>query len=96
MSKPISKSDLVAAIAEALGSDKKSATAALDAVCDTVSKTVAAGDAVMLPNIGKLSVRDRAARQVRSPATGAVIDKPADKVVKFTVAKHLKDTVNGA
>lgn len=96
MNKPIAKSDLVAAIATALGSDKTSAAAALDAVCDVVSKTVAGGDAVTLPNIGKLSVRDRAARQVRSPATGATIDKPADKVVKFTVAKHLKDSVNGA
>lgn len=96
MSKPISKSDLVAAIADALGSDKKSAGAALDAVCDTVSKSVAAGNAVMLPNIGKLSLRDRAARQVRSPATGALIDKPADKVVKFTVAKYLKDKANSA
>jgi len=31
---------------------------------------------------------------VRNPATGEQIHKPADKVVKMTIAKALKDSVN--
>jgi DNA-binding protein HU-beta len=31
---------------------------------------------------------------VRNPATGEQIQKPADKVVKMTIAKALKDSVN--
>jgi DNA-binding protein HU-beta len=31
---------------------------------------------------------------VRNPATGEQISKPADKVVKMTIAKALKDSVN--
>jgi DNA-binding protein HU-beta len=31
---------------------------------------------------------------VRNPATGETIKKPADKVVKMTIAKALKDSVN--
>ena len=32
---------------------------------------------------------------VRNPATGEQMKKPADKQVKFVIAKSLKDVVNG-
>ena len=95
MSKPMTKTQLVAALAEAMGSDKKTASAALDAVAAVVTKEVAEGGAVTLPGIGKVSCKARPERQVRNPATGETITKPADKQVKVTVAKVLKDSVNG-
>ena len=95
MTKPMTKTQLVAAIAEAMGADKKTAGAALDAIASVVSREVAAGGAVALPGIGKIVCRARPERQVRNPATNEVITKPADKVVKITVAKALKDSVNG-
>ncbi|MEI4471765.1 HU family DNA-binding protein [Frigidibacter sp. MR17.24] len=95
MTKPMTKTALVAAVAEAMGSDKKTATAALDAISDVVAKEVAAGGAVTLPGIGKVLCRARPERQVRNPATGETMTKPADKVVKVTIAKALKDVVNG-
>ncbi|NKX44902.1 HU family DNA-binding protein [Roseicyclus persicicus] len=93
--KPMTKTQLVAAIAEEMGSDKKTAAAALDAVAAVVTKEVAAGGAVTLPGIGKVYCRERAERMVRNPATGESIKKEADKQVKVTVAKSLKDSVNG-
>ena len=42
-----------------------------------------------------MACRARPAREVRNPATGETIKKPADKQVKFTIAKALKDSVNG-
>lgn len=33
-------------------------------------------------------------RQVRNPQTQEMMTKPADKVVKVTIAKALKDSVN--
>ena len=94
MSKPMTKTQLVAALAEAMGSDKKAAGAALDAVTTVVTREVAAGGAVTLPGLGKIACRARPERQVRNPATGEQITKPADKVVKMTIAKALKDNVN--
>jgi len=94
MSKPMTKTQLVAAIAEAMGGDKKTAAAALDAVVSVVTAEVAAGGAVTLPGIGKVACRARPERTVRNPATGATMTKPADKQVKFTIAKALKDSVN--
>ena len=95
MAKPMTKTQLVAALAEEMGSDKKAAAAALDAVSAVVSKEVAAGGAVTLPGIGKVYCRERPERMVRNPATGEQIKKEADKVVKVTIAKALKDSVNG-
>ncbi|MDV7141190.1 HU family DNA-binding protein [Tropicimonas sp. TH_r6] len=92
--KPMTKTQLVAAIAEAMEADKKTATAALDAVTGIITNEVSGGGAVTLPGIGKIYCRERPARQVRNPATGDMIDKEADKVVKMTIAKALKDSVN--
>lgn len=95
MSKPLTKTQLVAAVAAAMGADKKTAAAALDAIAAVVTKEVAAGGAVTLPGVGKVSCRARPERQVRNPATGETITKAADKQVKVAVAKALKDSVNG-
>ena len=94
MAKPMTKTQLVAALAEEMGSDKKLAGAALDAITDIVTKEVAHGGAVTLPGIGKIYCRERPERMVRNPATGEQIKKDADKQVKITIAKALKDSVN--
>ncbi len=95
MAKPMTKAQLVAAIAEEAGSDKKSAAAGLEALLAIITKEVAAGGAVTLPGVGKIYCRERPERTVRNPATGETMQKPADKVVKMTIAKALKDSVNG-
>ena len=95
MAKAMTKTQLVAALAEEMGSDKKTAGAALDALTDIITKEVADGGAVTLPGVGKIYCRERPERMVRNPATGEQIKKEADKVVKMTIAKALKDSVNG-
>jgi DNA-binding protein HU-beta len=94
MAKPMTKAQLVTAISEETGSDKKTAAAALDALTAIITKEVSAGGAVTLPGVGKVYCRERPERMVRNPATGEQIKKDADKVVKMTIAKALKDSVN--
>ena len=91
----MTKTQLVAALAEEMGADKKTAAAAIDAVSAIVTKEVAAGGAVTIPGIGKIYCRERPVRMVRNPATGETIKKDADRQGKVTVAKALKDSVNG-
>jgi len=93
--KPMTKTQLVAALADAMGSDKKTASAALDSLGAIVTREVAAGGAVTLPGLGKIACRARPERTVRNPATGEQLVKPADRQVKMTIAKALKDSVNG-
>jgi DNA-binding protein HU-beta len=94
MSKPMTKTQLIAAIADAMGGDKKTAGAALDAIASVVTREVAAGGTVVVPGLGKVACRARPERQVRNPATGETMTKAADRQVKFAIAKSLKDSVN--
>ncbi len=94
MAKPLTKTQLVTALADKMDSDKKSATAALEAIVSVITDEVSGGGAVTLPGVGKIYCRERPARMVRNPATGEQIHKDADKVVKMTIAKALKDSVN--
>ncbi|MEM8731147.1 MAG: HU family DNA-binding protein [Pseudomonadota bacterium] len=95
MAKPMTKTQLVAALAEEMGTDKKAATGALDAIVGIITREVSEGGAVTLPGVGKIYCRERPEREVRNPATGETFTKEADKVVKMTIAKALKDSVNG-
>lgn len=95
MARPMTKTQLVAALADEMGTDKKAANTALDAISSLITKTVSEGGAVTLPGVGKIYCRERPERMVRNPATGEQIKKDADKVVKMTIAKALKDSVNG-
>ena len=94
MQKPMTKTQLIAAVADAMGSDKKTAALALDAIASVVAREVAAGGSLALPGLGKIACKARPERLVRNPATGEQVTKAADKQVKFAIAKALKDSVN--
>ncbi|MCC6304527.1 MAG: HU family DNA-binding protein [Rhodobacteraceae bacterium] len=94
MSKPMTKAQLVAALAAEMESDKKTAGAALAALGPVVTRAVLDGGTVNLPGIGKIACRNRPERVVRNPATGEAITKPADRVVKIAPAKTLKESVS--
>ena len=92
--KPMTKTQLVAALAEATESDKAAANRSLEALTKIITDEVAAGGAVTLPGVGKFACRERPERMVRNPSTGEQIQKPADRVAKVTIAKALKDVIN--
>lgn len=94
MTKPMTKSQLVTALADEMQADKKQANVALDALCGLITREVSGGGSVTLPGIGKIYCRERPERLVRNPATGEQVKKDADRVVKMTIAKALKDSVN--
>ena len=92
--KPMTKAQLVAAIADTAALDKATANRALEALTDIVTREVASGGAVNLPGLGKFACRARPERVVRNPSTGEQMTKPADRVAKVTIAKQLKDVIN--
>ena len=94
MANQMTKAQLVAALAERTGGDKKAASSMLDALTGIITETVSQGGAVTLPGVGKISLRERPERMARNPSTGEQIKKDADRVVKITVAKALKDSIN--
>ena len=93
MAKAISKSQLAAAIAEKAQLSKKQAGEIIEHLAQLAYKH--AKDTFTLPGIGKLVLKNRAARMGRNPKTGETISIPAKRVVKFRVAKAAKDAILG-
>lgn len=87
------KADLINNVAEKTGLTKKDATAAVEALFETVSETLAEGDRVQVIGFGTFEVRNRASRKGRNPQTGEEIEIPATKVPAFKAGKALKDAV---
>ena len=94
MARPVTKAELVGYMASRADIRKVDATAALDLVVAEISAQLVAGNAVTLPGLAKFETRDRPARQVRNVATGAMIDKDADKAVKVSALSAIKAAVN--
>jgi DNA-binding protein HU-beta len=91
----MNKQELVDAVTAKTGTSKATAAATVDALIGTITATVTKGDTVQLIGFGAFSTGARAARVGRNPATGAEIQIPAAKTVKFTAGKAFKDAVNG-
>jgi DNA-binding protein HU-beta len=94
MAKALTKSQIAAALAEAVGISKKQATESLELIASLAYKN--AKNSFTLPGLGKLVLVNRKARIGRNPATGEQINIPAKRVVKFRVAKAAKDAILGA
>ncbi|MEI6788805.1 MAG: HU family DNA-binding protein [bacterium] len=91
--KALTKSQVVAGVAEAVELTKKQAEAVIAALVGMAYKN--AKNSFTLPGLGKLVLVNRKARMGRNPATGETIKIKAKRVVKFRVAKACKDAILG-
>ena len=89
----MNRRDLVAALAERTDTDRRTADAALQALIDTVTETVATGEPVMISGFAKFSRVDRPARMGRNPQTGEQIRIKASRRARITALKGFKDAV---
>ena len=89
----MNKTELIAAVAAKEEISKKAADAAVNAVLDAITASLAKGEAVQLIGFGTFEVRERAEKQGINPATKETITIPAAKVPAFKAGKALKDAV---
>ena len=89
----MTRTELIDAIAAETGKDKKDAKTFIESFTKIVENEMKKEGEVPLAGLGKFKVSKRQARTGRNPATGETIQIPAKTVVKFTVAKALKDLV---
>jgi DNA-binding protein HU-beta len=90
----MSKQDLIDAVAQQADITKEKAATAVNAMIGYIEATLAKGDEVSVPPLGKFKISKRKARDGRNPTTGATIKIPASNVPKFQPSKTLKDAVN--
>lgn len=89
----MTKADFITAVAEKAGLTKKDADAALSAVIDTITDSLAKGDKIQLVGFGTFEVRERSEKVCRNPRTGETMTVAATKVPAFKAGKALKDAV---
>lgn len=78
------------------GMTKKDASIVIDAIGEVITDALVAGDDITIPNVGKFSVKDTAARTARNPQNGDPIEVPASKKVSFKTSSVLKTNVKNA
>jgi DNA-binding protein HU-beta len=88
----VNKAELIEALTGRLG-DRKSATAALDAVLAEIQNAVTKGDKVSITGFGVFEKRVRAARTARNPRTGESVKVKKTSVPAFRPGVSFKELV---
>jgi DNA-binding protein HU-beta len=93
----MNKTELITKLAKKTGLTQAKAAEAVDAIFNAhkglIASELGSGRKVTLPGFGSFSVRKRAAREGRNPATGKTIRIPARKYPAFKVGKTMKEKV---
>jgi DNA-binding protein HU-beta len=91
----VNKSDLIEVVTARLG-DRRTASTAVEAVVDAITRAVAKGEKVGISGFGVFEPVDRAARTARNPTTGEAVRLEKTRVPKFRPGQGFKDIVSGA
>lgn len=89
----MTKAEFITAVAAKSGMTKKDTEAAISAVIDTITDTLAKGEKIQLVGFGTFEVRERAAREGINPQTKKKIKIKATKVPAFKAGSALKEAV---
>lgn len=83
----VSKTQLIADLAEVQGLTKTAAAATVDSFLNLILGAVAAGEKVVITGFGTFQMKTRAARTGRNPQTGLPVEIPAKTTLTFKPAK---------
>ena len=89
----MTKSQIVAHLAEKAEFNKKTVAAVLEELITLATKEAKSSGQFVVPGLGKAVKANRKARMGRNPQTGEAIKIPAKTVVKFRLAKAFKEAV---
>ena len=93
MAAGMTKTQLVRHIAEKHSLSNKQVTALIEYLAEVAIRETKKNGVFVVPGLGRLVKSNRKARIGRNPQTGEAIKIPAKTVVKFRVAKAVKDTI---
>ncbi len=93
MANPMSKSKIVAHLAEKCGTTKKGAATFFDELFKLAVRECKGAGKFVIPGLGRAVKAHRKARMGRNPATGEAIKIKAKTVVRLRAAKAFKDAI---
>lgn len=94
--KAMTKSQIIAALAEKNDLTKKQVAAFLESFIELAYKETKKNKKFAIPGLGILKLIKRKARMGRNPATGEQIKIAAKTAVRMTISKVAKDAIIGA
>ena len=86
----MTKSELIAVVADKTEMTKKDADAAVNAVFTAITEALAEGDKVQIIGFGTFEVRDRKEKESINPRTKETFISPAKKAPAFKAGKAWK------
>src|SRR6476646_4367399 len=92
----MNKAELIDVLTEKLGTDRRTATAAVEEIVDTIVRAVNKGQSVTITGFGVFEQRKRAARVARNPRTGETVKVKPTSVPAFRPGAQFKAVVSGA
>lgn len=91
--KKMTQTAIIRELAETTGVNSKVAKQFVESLAQMAVRETKKNGMFVMPGIGRLVRAERKARVGRNPATGEAIKIPAKKVVKFRIAKSVKDAI---
>jgi DNA-binding protein HU-beta len=91
--KRMTQTAIVRELAENTGVNNRVAKQLVDSLAELAVRETKKNGMFVVPGLGRLVRVERKARMGRNPATGEAIKIPAKKVVKFRIAKSVKDSI---
>jgi integration host factor subunit alpha len=89
------KENLIQALYDQVGLSKQQSKALLDSVFELIKKSLESGDDVLISGFGKFTVRVKAPRKGRNPATGGDLPLNGRRVVTFKCSGVLRKKLDG-
>ncbi len=91
----LTKDKLTQSLYDQAGFSKQKARTTVETVFELVKKALESGEDVLISGFGKFSVKKKAPRKGRNPATGEQLPLEARTVVTFQCSQVMRDWING-
>jgi integration host factor subunit alpha len=90
----LTKARIVESIQNQTGFSKNKSLEIVENLLETIKKTLASGENVLVSGFGKFCVNEKKERKGRNPSTGDAMMLAPRKVVTFKCSGNLRDRIN--
>ena len=91
---PLTKAQIVEAIAEHNGYTRRNSTDIVETLLELIKSTLESGEDILVTGFGRFCVKVKKERRGRNPATGGDMILRPRKVVTFKCSGKLRDKIN--
>jgi integration host factor subunit alpha len=91
----ITKASLMKSVCNNSNLPKRESISTVEALLETIKRTLASGEDLLISGFGKFCVKDKKERMGRNPQTGDDMMVDARRVVRFKCSNVMRDKING-